>query len=151
MQFFYFDFSKSPLICITILRNPETIEELDLFFNRLETLLMQTKCIQHQKYKYIIAMDTSAIDSMLSFRLGYHILQRLNDISPLSKETVQELAVFIPNSIVRQVFQWIVELRNPAVPWTLLSSAEESNQWLNNQMEQLSFHTTLTEHQLEMI
>jgi hypothetical protein len=125
-SFYYIDFNRTPIICISLLRNPETVEEIDLFFIALQNVLKTTTSTK----KYTIAMDTSAIDSMLSIRLGYSVIQQLNLISELSKDKVQEFAIFIPNEIVRQVFQWLIQIRKPPVPWTLLSTMEESNQWL---------------------
>lgn len=125
---FYFMTDKDwPLVRIEFTRNPENMEEFGRF-------LQDCRDCYSKKEKFVLFVDPSGL-SVLSPKYIYGIVNFMNEMEPLTKTYMYELAMLVQSTLVRQIIQCIEKLKNPTIPWYILSDTFEYEEWISNLQE----------------
>ena len=132
LPFYSFDRSLWPIGVLTFYRNPEDWTELRDFLEACRTDMYRPDA-----GRFYLLVDPRGL-SILSPTSLHRVVTFMKEVEPLTKQYIVEIGIYVPSTPVRYIVDWIRWAKQPAVPWTILATEEETEAWRKEISDTLS-------------
>ncbi len=112
-----------PVVLLTLHRNPKDATEIDHLLACCESQLYVDDC-----GPYYLLVDPCNIGIMLPHYL-WKVVRFLKDKESMTKKHIYEIGIFVPSATVKSIVELIKMSKQPAIPWVLMSTKEETQLW----------------------
>lgn len=114
-----------PLARVIFNCNPGSLEEIEEFLD------MCRKHLYNRKGKFVLFVNTNGWTTPNPTHL-YRLITFMQEMEPLTKKHMIELALLIESEMVRTIIEWIKSMKTPVVPWIVLSDHKSYSDWMSN-------------------